>query len=229
MHERRKTDTMSNVTTLPHAPGSAGSDAASRAPRAGASSSAVDAQGHADVDWGRVYREAVAALEPVVGVVHMEEVAQEGMYLVFAGEAPERLEGETVAGHVARSGLRAWRTALRLGRWRRSPHVFVKLQAALEVPVPTGEGVLSMQEERARRFACLIEAIGDDREVAGIVRLVRGGASTECEQAAWLGITLEALRNARKRLKRHIEAVNAREGERDAAQTREELPKVRQS
>jgi hypothetical protein len=233
MHEGRKTDTMTDVTNIPYSPrpaALAGSGAARPEARADAPPSSAMRANEPAVDWGRVYREAVAALEPTVGLARMEEVAAEGMYLVFAGEAPERREGETVAGHVARSGLLAWRTAGRAERWHRSPRVSTKVAAALYVPVPTGEAVLSREEERARRFECLVDAIGGDREVADIVRLAREGVTTEMEQAARLGITIEALRNARKRLKRHIDAVNAREDrERAQAQTGEEPPKVRQS
>ena len=190
------------------------------------------AKEHADVDWGRAYAEAVAALRPVVRAAVVEEVAQEGVALVLTGEATEpREEGEALVAYVVRSGLLAWRTAERAGRWRRSPRVSVKVTKALYVPVPTPEEVLSPREERAERFERLVEAIGDDREVAELVRWVREGVATEAEQAAKLSMTVVAVRVVRKRLRRYVDAVNAREvPEREAAWTTSaHTPKVRQS
>lgn len=211
------------------------SDAAPRGARVDSPvGSAMDAKERACVDWGRVYAEAVAALRPVVRLDLLNEVAQEGVARVFLGEAPERQEAESLPAHVVRSGLWAWRTAERAGRWRRSPGVSATIAKATCVPVPAAEEVLSVREERARRFGRLVEAIGDDREVAELVRWVREGVASEAEQAAKLGTTVDAVRVVRKRLKRHIDAVNAQDSdaarEAEAARTiSAHTPKVRQS
>jgi hypothetical protein len=170
-----------------------------------------------DVDWGRVFAEAVLITRRF-SPRDAEEVVQNGMAIFFSGERsgepPARRAADTLAQHVARLGLDAWRNKERSERRRRHPQVVAKLT------LPDGDGPRTpeadmVRAEDDRRSVRLLEALlvvlASDTEALRVLELVQLGVGDVAEQATRAGLSVAAVRNARKRIKRHMDDVVERD------------------
>jgi DNA-directed RNA polymerase specialized sigma24 family protein len=169
-----------------------------------------------DVDWGRVYVETVRAARLLTrrGV---EELVQEAMKLYFGGKAPwSPSQRESLPEHLALVGLNARSKAERIERRRRHPRIMAKVIQALYHPPPTPEDELSKAQENQRKeelFQQLLEDLADDPEATRIVLLEQDGVHEPAEQAKRAPMDIGAVRNARKRIKRCMQALIERDQE----------------
>jgi DNA-directed RNA polymerase specialized sigma24 family protein len=159
------------------------------------------------VDWGRVFAEAVAI---ALGFTKndAEDVVQQGMTLLFDGTAPfDAASGKTLAQHLVEVGRLEHAKKQRTERRRRHPRVVAKLVQWFDgAAPPTPEELSAEREGRARAFEELLAQTVDDPEVQALVRLEADGVSEPAAQAERLGWQMPVVRNARKRLARRVKA-----------------------
>ena len=164
-----------------------------------------------NADWGRVFSEAVAVLRPLAGR-DAERIVDEAMVLLFAHKVAPRPPGETLAGHLAKVGLHAWRVRQRLDRKHRHPRGLRKLLishdlAAATPEDPTARGI--DEQRKARLFEDLRAQLESDREACDVLARVREGVTGAAAQAAALGLAVEVVREARRRIKVRMDAMVA--------------------
>jgi hypothetical protein len=168
------------------------------------------------IDWGSVFAQAVAiALKYTRG--DAEEVVQEAMVLYFEGAAPWDASGRmTLPEHLVHVGLYERRKRERTERRRRHPKVIGKLVHIFDRPPRTAEEDFSDAEDEQRKSRLLDRLLGDfadDAQAREIVRLEQEGVHEPLEQAKSSGMEIEEVRNARKRIKRRVEAIAQRDEE----------------
>jgi DNA-directed RNA polymerase specialized sigma24 family protein len=159
------------------------------------------------IEWGRVFAEAIV-LARKVNKRDADEIVHEGLALLFAGRAPPDPDGtETLAEHLVSVGRSALRNRRRVDRRRSHPRVVGKLVRAFDHPPSTPEDDLSEAQERARRFERLLVDFASDAEAREIILLEQEGVHDALTQAGQSGMTIEVVRNARKRIKRRVETI----------------------
>jgi hypothetical protein len=174
-----------------------------------------------DVDWGRVFAEAVAiALKFTRRDV--EDLVEDAMTMLFAGETRWDPAGkETLAEHLAAVGLKARFNKLRTERRRRNPRVVGKMVQMFEDDrLPTPEEAALESEERQhkmRLFEQLFADFADDDDARAILSLEQQGVHGQLEQATEGRMDIAVVRNAHKRIARRVEALAGRDEEDEAA------------
>jgi DNA-directed RNA polymerase specialized sigma24 family protein len=160
-----------------------------------------------DVDWGRVFADAVHIARAITKR-DAEEIVQEAMVLFFAGKAAWGPAGkETLAQHLVTVGLCARRKKERTERRRRHPKVVGKMGQEFDQPPATPEDDVSEAEEKTKRFEQLLADFASDPEARDILLLVQQGVHDALAQAQRSGRDIEVVRNARKRIKRRLRAL----------------------
>lgn len=170
------------------------------------------------IDWPRVYAEAVAIalkLAPLTA----REIVHEGVTRYLSGRAPWAPGGQgTLAAHLVTVGRKVLKDQERTERRRRSPKIVGMLMAMFaDRSQPTPEAAF-MEAEEKRRDALLFEKLvrelrSEDREALRVVLLVQEGVDEPLEQAERLGVDIESVRNARKRITRRVLALRRGEEE----------------
>jgi hypothetical protein len=156
------------------------------------------------VDWGRVYAEALA-IALGFSPRGAEDLVQLGMTLVLEGTAPFDPDGGmTLAEHLVDVALTAERNRARSERRRQNPKQTAKLQHWMDLEPPTPE---ELNDERAlgdAAYAATLAECADDPDVRALVDLAREDVDEAADQQAALGWDIERVRNARKRMNRML-------------------------
>jgi DNA-directed RNA polymerase specialized sigma24 family protein len=169
------------------------------------------------IDWPRVYAEAVA-IALTFAPVSAREIVHEGVTRYLEGQAPWAAGGErTLAEHLVVVGHKAHRDAKKRERRRWSPKMVGMLVAMFGGSSPSPEEELVAAEEKQRKtllFEKLVRELqAHDPEAHRIVLLEQEGVDQPLEQAERLGIDIETVRNARKRITRRVLALRTGEEE----------------
>jgi DNA-directed RNA polymerase specialized sigma24 family protein len=171
-------------------------------------------QDPSNIDWGRVYAQAVA-IAIAFSRRNAEDVVQEGMKLFFAGEAPWDSAGETsLPEHLVAEGRKALENKERTERRRRHPRVMGKVVHAFDQPPPTPEddyGEAQASLRLARLVEKALEEFPEDSDAREILLLLKQGVHEALEQAEESGMDVAVVRNARKRVLRCLRALAERE------------------
>jgi DNA-directed RNA polymerase specialized sigma24 family protein len=172
--------------------------------------------GPAKIDWGRAMAEAVAiALN--YAPRDAEELVHNAIVLVLEGTAPWDAGSTTsLAQHLVEVGLKARRNRRRSERRRRRPGVLGKLIAMFDKPPLTPEeelGKAHEKQKKARLFEGLIAELADDPDARRIALLEQEGVHEAQDQVDASGMSIENVRNARKRVSRRAAALAARDDE----------------
>jgi hypothetical protein len=179
-----------------------------------------------DIDWGRVFVEAVTiAVECTTSVVDAEELVMEGMQLVLQRKAPwdpATSKHETLAEHLVAVGYNAVRNQRRKWGRHRKPEIVSKIVHALEARrtrTPEQDALVAEEVERKKRLfeKLLSQTETDDPDVHAVALLEQQEVDEPAEQAQELGWDIGRLRNARKRLKRRAHEL-AEQAEKDDKQ-----------
>lgn len=162
------------------------------------------------IDWPRVYAEAVA-LAATYTKRDAYEIVQEGAKLYVSGLAPWVPEETTLPEHLVRVGRNARNDQKRSERRRWHPAVMSKIVGMFRGSGQTPEQEALAAEEKRRKtllFERLVRELeADDPEGREIVRLEAEGVHEALAQAAQSGMSIETVRNARKRIKRRVLAI----------------------
>ena len=150
-------------------------------------------------DWGRAIAEAVAIALPFAPQ-DAEDLVQDAALRVFEGKAPWNPKETSLPLHLAQVGLKARSNQRRSERRRRRPSVVAKLIAFFDERVPTPQELFFEQRRKAERFEAVTKKLADDPEALQIVRLVEQDVLGVEEQADQTGMSVAAVRNARRRI-----------------------------
>jgi hypothetical protein len=168
------------------------------------------------IDWRRVIAEAVN-IALTFTQRDAEELVEEAIVLFLEGKTTwDRSCGETLPEHLVAVGLDARKKKQRTERRRWHPKVVSKIVQAFVRPPPTPEDQLEdaeEQERKSRRVERLLADLADDPDACAIVRLVQQGVSGALEQQGQSGMSIERVRNARKRIKRRMAALSQEDEE----------------
>ena len=161
----------------------------------------------AAVEWGRVYVEALAlAMALKVSEVEADEIVQQGVALVIAGEEPFDPDGgTTLADHVVQVGKTSRDNQRRVERRQRNPKKLAKLEHYTDVPPPTPEELTDAREEGDDAFEMLLAATAGHADLQALVALMRRDIDDAATQAAELGWKIGKVYNTRRRLKEVID------------------------
>jgi hypothetical protein len=164
------------------------------------------------VDWGDVYAKAVAIALTCVPRQDAEDVVMAGVTKVLDGSDPWDPAGKsTLASHVVAVGRRERESELRKAR-RREHHGAVEAfaeDADADRPWTPEEHVSEAEErdEKARRYGRLVALCGGDPDALAVLECLEQGIDEPADQVTETGLTLDAVRNARKRIKRRAETL----------------------
>jgi hypothetical protein len=167
------------------------------------------------IDWGGVYVQALSLARLSVRPQDVTDLVGEGMKRVMGGEAPwEEARNRTLPEHVVAVGYNAMREQWRKASQPRDAAVASKLRVAVEEDAKwTPEDSVAEAEHiqrKAHLFERLVEACAGDPEALAVLEHEQLGVHEPAEQARRAGLTIEAIRNARKRIKRRaLELVDA--------------------
>jgi hypothetical protein len=151
------------------------------------------------VDWGDVYAKAVAIALTCVPRQDAEDVVMAGVTKVLDGSDPWDPAGKsTLASHVVAAGRRERESELR--KTRRHEH-----HRAVEAFAEGAEA--EERDEKARRYGRLVALCADDTDALAVLECLERGIDEPADQVTEAGLTLDAVRNARKRIKRRAETL----------------------
>ncbi len=171
-----------------------------------------------NVDWGLVWKQAVVIARKFVPEQDVDDLVTEGMKLVIEGSAPWDASGKRpLAGHVVQVGYNALRNEKRRVARRQEEGFVARLGETYEEQAQvTPEAVVSEAEQRERK-ARLLEQLAhecaDHPDSRAVLECERAGVHEPAAQAARTGLGIEAVRNARKVIKRRALALVQAEGE----------------
>jgi hypothetical protein len=168
----------------------------------------------AGVDWAQVYLRALIIARTRFREQDIDDVVGEGVKRVLEGKAPwDEAKGRTLAEHVVQIGANARRVEVRKSGRRTSEGFLEQLGSKLaEREPPDPEEHALSADRRAKLFRGLVADFAGDPEALAVLECEERRIDQAAEQAVATGLGIEAVRNARKRLKRRIEAL-ARGGE----------------
>lgn len=162
------------------------------------------------IDWGDVYASAVRLALTCVPRQDAEDVVMAGVTKVIDGSAPWDSAGkDTLASHVVAVGCRERRVELRKAH-RREKLGAVEAFAQGAESAWTPEDEVSEAEERAekgRRYGRLVALCVDDADALAVLECLEQDIDEPAGQVTATGLTLDAVRNARKRIKRRAETL----------------------
>jgi|SRR5580658_7583333 hypothetical protein len=173
------------------------------------------------VDWGHVYAEAVAVALTCARRQDAEDMVLEGMRRVIEGKSPWDPAGKrTLVMHIVSVGNGEQRNERRKALRRAKPE-FVEAfaQAAGDRPWTPEDEVSEREghEHAARMFGRLIALSAGDPDALAVLECARSGIDEAAEQARHCGLDIDAIRNARKRVKRRAEVLFETEDDDEAA------------
>lgn len=169
------------------------------------------------IDWPRVYAEAVA-IALTIAPVSAPEIVHEGVKRYLEGQAPWAPGGErTLAEHLVVVGRKARSSEKRRERRHWYPKMVGTLVAIFGGASPGPEEELLAAEDKQGKtilFEKLVRELdAHDTEAHRIVVLEQEGVHQPLEQAERLGMDIETVRNARKRIMRRVLALGKGEEE----------------
>jgi DNA-directed RNA polymerase specialized sigma24 family protein len=163
----------------------------------------------ADVNWVDVHRRALIAAAAYVPEQDIDDVVNEGMARVLEGSAPwDPTTGQTLPDHIVRIGANARRVEVRkLDRRASGPFVAEVGDAIAASAPPDPETSAVEADRRARLFHRILTHFAGDPDALEVVRCEDREIILPAEQALASGLSIEAVRNARKRIKRALETL----------------------
>jgi hypothetical protein len=174
----------------------------------------MSAQTPSDIDWNRVYAEAVAIAATVTQRAP-EELVHVGVERFLSGREPwDPSRTTSLAAHLVLAGRKARENAERTERRRWHPKMLGKVVKLFEKRHVSPEEDLAVRQHRAKRFERLLKELADDSEAHALALLVQRGVTEAEEQAEESGMDIAVVRNARKRLNRRVQTLFG-DGERD--------------
>jgi hypothetical protein len=173
------------------------------------------------VDWGAVYVRAISIARQSVRPGDVDDLVTEGVRRVLDGAAPwDESRKRTLADHVVAVGYNAMREEWRKRKQPRDERFIVRFSVTVEEESQrTPEDSAADAEERERRarlFARLLVLCAADAEASAVLECEQLGVHEPAEQVTRAGLSIDAVRNARKRIKRHVqELIDDERGARD--------------
>jgi hypothetical protein len=169
----------------------------------------------AGVDWGEVHASAILLARSYVREDDIDDVVNEGIRRVIEGISPfGQASGGTLAEHIVRVGTNARRVELRKLVRRSSERFVAEVTEGLAASAPADpEERLASADGKAKLFHDLEDLCAGDPDALAVLDCIVRQIHEPADQVRATGLAIEAVRNARKRLKRHSEAL-AEGGER---------------
>ena len=173
------------------------------------------------VDWGDVYARAVAVALTCARRQDAEDMVLEGMRRVIEGKCPWDPAGKrTLVMHIVSVGSGEQRNERRKALRRAKPEFVEALAQATGNARWTPEDEVSEregQEHTARMFGELVALSSGDPDALAVLECARSGIDEAAEQVTECGLSIDAIRNARKRVKRRAEMLFETEDDDEAA------------
>lgn len=159
-----------------------------------------------DVDWVRVHARALLEARAYVPAQEVDDVVQEGMRRVLEGIAPwDPAGGRSLPAHLVVVGANARRVDVRKAQRRTSGTFEVEVATQLEDAAPPDpEQASAAADAKAKAFRELESTLEGDDDALAVVRCEEREVSQPAEQARLTGLGIDAVRNARKRVKRAV-------------------------
>jgi DNA-directed RNA polymerase specialized sigma24 family protein len=178
----------------------------------------VPPEGLNDVDWGEVFAAALAIALRFVPKQDARDAVLEGIRKVIDGSvAWNAASGRSLPAFVVTVGYNERRNRRRKEKRRRQPELAERIADATTGMAPaTPEDEVSEAEEQEASERLFREVEGesqDDPDALTLLDCARQGLSELSEQVEHTGWTVERVRNARKRIKRRMQALMMRNEE----------------